>query len=404
MNVLKNFPDKEELIKHANGSIYDVNGHIHTPYSFSAFDSIDQVFQLAGAENVKAVGINDFIVTDGYDEFNKHAVKNRIFPLFNIEFMGLIREMQEKGVRINDPSNPGRIYFSGKGLRYPVSNDGQAVALLNEIKRESNAQTASMTEKLNRYLQDINAPFALNYDEIKSGLAEDLVRERHLAKALRIKIFDAFNEDAGRQDFLTRLYNGQSSGHLSNISALENEIRSKLLKKGGVAYVEEDDKAFPVLEKIIQAILELGGIPCYPVLLDDAKGNYTEFEQDFDQLHSELSARNVFAVELIPGRNDLREVRRFVKFFREKNFVITLGSEHNTPEMIPMKVDCRGGVPLDEELKRINYEGVCVIAAHQFLTSKGEEGFIDQTGKARLGQIDEFVRLGKGVFNYFLNN
>src|SRR5210317_2027764 len=98
-----------------------VNSHIHTPYSFSAFRSIEEAFAMAEKEGIQVLGINDFFVTDGYSEFNETAEKYRIYPLFNIEFIGLLKEEQEKGIRVNDPGNPGRMYFCGKALDYPVS-------------------------------------------------------------------------------------------------------------------------------------------------------------------------------------------------------------------------------------------------------------------------------------------
>src|SRR3989304_8093367 len=101
--------------------IHLVNNHLHTPYSFSAFSSIEQIFLMAKKENIKSVGINDFYTADGYNEFNSFASKHRIYPVFNIEFIGLIKEFQVQGIRVNDPNNPGRIYFSGKGLSFPFS-------------------------------------------------------------------------------------------------------------------------------------------------------------------------------------------------------------------------------------------------------------------------------------------
>ena len=38
-----------------------VNAHLHTPYSFSAFDTLTDALNRAVAENVKVVGINDFL-------------------------------------------------------------------------------------------------------------------------------------------------------------------------------------------------------------------------------------------------------------------------------------------------------------------------------------------------------
>ena len=77
---------------------------------------METIFRLAKDENIAVLGINDFFVTDGYKAFRKGSVRNKIFPLFNIEFIGLLKEEQKKGIRINDPNNPGRIYFCGKGL------------------------------------------------------------------------------------------------------------------------------------------------------------------------------------------------------------------------------------------------------------------------------------------------
>lgn len=80
---------------------------------------MDEIFRMAARENIAALGINDFYITSGYNAFHKGCVENGIFPLFNIEFTGLLEEEQKKGIRINDPNNPGRIYFCGKGLDYP---------------------------------------------------------------------------------------------------------------------------------------------------------------------------------------------------------------------------------------------------------------------------------------------
>ncbi len=42
-----------------------------------------------------------------------------MFPLLNMELIGISKEDQEKGIRVNDPNNPGRTYISGKGLAFP---------------------------------------------------------------------------------------------------------------------------------------------------------------------------------------------------------------------------------------------------------------------------------------------
>uniref|UniRef100_UPI003AB2AF27 chorismate synthase n=1 Tax=Alistipes ihumii TaxID=1470347 RepID=UPI003AB2AF27 len=44
----------------------NVNAHLHTPYSFSAFDKLTDALDRAVAENVRVVGVNDFYSMDGY--------------------------------------------------------------------------------------------------------------------------------------------------------------------------------------------------------------------------------------------------------------------------------------------------------------------------------------------------
>jgi hypothetical protein len=55
----------------------------------------------------------------------------------------------------------------------------------------------------------------------------------------------------------------------------------------------------------------------------------------------------------------------------------------------------RDGVPLTDRLKKINFEGACVIAAHQHIVAQGLEGYIDEEGEADYNKRDEFIKLGE---------
>jgi hypothetical protein len=205
--------------------------------------------------------------------------------------------------------------------------------------------------------------------------------------------------------FIESLYGGKrSKTGFENPAALENEIRSNILKAGGTAFVEEDENSFLAVGNIIAIITEAGGIPCYPVLLDDTSGKCTEFEADAENLHNSLERLDVGCIELIPGRNDHDILEKFVKFFDEKGYIVTFGTEHNTPEMIPLTVTARGNRQLSPVLKQTSLKGVSVIAAHQYLRSKGETGYIDRNGKPRKGEKDYFEKLGRSVIEYYLRN
>lgn len=404
-SIFTSFPVSDELVDWYKNQpakpVPDINGHIHTPHSFSAFSSIEQAFQLAKTEGVSVLGINDFYTTDGYDEFAELAQKHQIFPLFNIEFMALQNHLQEAGIRVNDPNNPGRTYFSGKGLRQPAVMSKNSFKKLKDLQEESNRQIYEMVEKLNSFLSASNIDIQFNSTELHKNLAKNLFRERHIAQAIRKAVFEKEETENGRKALLQKIYSGKEvKSPIEKVAALENEIRGNLLKAGGAAFVPEDPKAFLSLNEVIDLIIDAGGIPCYPVLLDDPKGVCTDYEADKEKLLQELIKNDVYSIELIPGRNDFHILKDFVTYFHKNGFVITFGTEHNTPQLDPMKIKCRDGVDLDDELKQINYEGTAIIAAHQFLIANGKEGYL-YGKKAKIAEKEYFIKLGKAVIAKF---
>lgn len=405
-SIFSTFPQPEELLQwyksQAKTTVPDINGHIHTPHSFSAFSAVSQPFEMAKAEGISVLGINDFYTTDGYDEFAELAVKNKVFPLFNIEFMGLQNDLQAAGVRVNDPSNPGRTYFSGKGLRQPAKMGEASAEILKNLKIESNHQTFEMVEKLNAFFNEKGIDIQFDAKEVQERLAINLFRERHIAQAIRIAVFEKEETDLGRAQLFNAIFSGKEvKSAIDDIAGLENEIRGNLLKAGGAAFVPEDPKAFLSLEQIMELIIDAGGIPCYPCLLDFGDENYTDYEGDKEKLLATLKSKNVFSIELIPGRNKFHILKEFVKFFNDNGFVITFGTEHNTPKLDPLKISAGGGIDLDDELKQINYEGSAVVAAHQYLLAIGKEGYL-KNGVAKVAEKANFVELGKAVIAKFL--
>jgi len=406
--ILESFSEPEELLSgksvSPDFSVHKVNAHIHTPYSFSAFTGIEQIFSLAGKEEIRVLGVNDFFTTGAYEEFYQHALDAKIFPLFNIEFIGLSAMDQKNGIRINDPNNPGRIYLSGKGLNFPVAMSTYHEKIVNHVIRESHIQAALMIDKTNDLLERLNSTFRISFEEIRTSLAKELVRERHIAKMIRIKILETIRGEEEQLALLTDLFGGKEpEAGLENIAALEGEIRSNLLKAGGRAFVEENEKAFLSIEQIAEIIYQSGGIPCYPVLLDNKEGKYTEFEENWTDLLDRLEKLNISCIELIPGRNSYPVLKEFVHYFDQNGFVIMFGTEHNTPDLLPLSVSCRNSIPLDDELTTVSYEGACVIAAHQYLRAKGRSGYIDEENSHNARSKKEwFVNLGKAVIDKFI--
>jgi hypothetical protein len=376
--------------------ILKVNAHLHTPYSFSAFRDIDDALDRAATEEVKVVGINDFYTTKGYEEWAEGCRKRNLYPLFGIEFISLNEADQKAGLRVNDPANPGRTYLSGKGMSYPFRLDEPYASQLATVALESNRQVERMCEKLNDLLHHKQLGFTLDVDQIKQELTRGSLRERHLARALRMKLYDHCNNNESQiRTQLTTLFDGkQLQSAPDDHAGVENEIRANLLKAGGAAFVPEEPAAFLSMETVCRIIRAGGGIPTYPFLADDPKGGYTDFEGDLVRVAEQLTERGFHAVEFITTRNDLQLLEKYASYLHEQGFVVTFGSEHNTPRMEPIRLTARGGVPLTDRLSAINYEGACVIAAHQHLVAQGLQGYLNEKGEADRSRRIEYVSLG----------
>ncbi|MDR3253284.1 MAG: hypothetical protein LBT35_06970 [Tannerella sp.] len=377
----------------------NVNAHLHTPYSFSAFEQLTDALDRASDEDVKVVGINDFYSMDGYEEWNRECKRRRLCPLFNIEFISLQSDDRDAGIRVNDPNNPGRTYISGKGLKCPPTLSEPYASKLADVRAESNAQVREMCTKVNELLDRSDAGFNLDFGVMKQILTKGLVRERHLAKFLRMEAYIHYrNEPNDIKNFLEKIFGGKAlKADIYDYAAVENEIRGNLLKAGGTAFVSEDPKAFLPLESVKRIIFAAGGIPTYPFLADDAKGEFTDFERDIVSATEILKKRGIYSAEFITTRNSIETLEKYATYLHDNGFVVTFGSEHNTPSMEPVLLSARGKAPLTERLKQINYEGACVIVAHQALVAAGEEGYVDASGNTKLDKRDDFVAMGNSL-------
>lgn len=362
---------------------FGLNVHIHLPPNFSAFDTVAQAVELARTQNVRVLGASNYYDYQVYREFSEHAREAGVYPLFGLEVIALLEDLQQAGIKINDPGNPGKLYLCGKGLGRLDPLTPEATALLNVIRENDASRMARMTERLAEVFRAAGLDLGLDEAAVKARIvrrhgspAETVyLQERHLAQAFQEVLFERV--PAGeRGAMLERLF-GAPSRNPDDAVGVQNELRSHLMKAGRPAYERE---TFVGFDHAYGLVLALGGIPCYPTLADGASP-ICAFEEPVEALIDRIRERGIYAAELIPLRNRPEVLSRYVLAMRQAGLVVTAGTEHNTLDLAPLQPACLGGAPIPAALQAIFWEGACVVAAHQHRVSRGEPGFVDETGR-----------------------
>jgi len=379
-----------------------VNAHIHLPPNFSAFESVEQAVNLAAEQGIGALGVSNYYDYEVYGDFVQWARRKGIFPLFGIEIICMDDSLRDAGIKINDPGNPGKIYFCGKGITRFDAMTPQATRLIEVIRRNDSARMAQMVEQMERLFTERGLKTEID----EQAVVEMIVRrhgsdrhtvylqERHISQAFQEALFAKVRPEE-RMERLSRILGAETKAHHpEDFVAMQNDIRSRLMKAGKPAFVEETFVSFDDANRLI---LELGGIPCYPTVADGASP-ISPFEASPDKLIAEITNRNIHAVEWIPIRNTVDVLRKYVREMREAGLAITAGTEHNTLDLIPFDPFCQDGdVPGD--LRAIFWEGACVVAGHQFLSLHGECGFVDGAGNPNpnYASADERIKALAGI-------
>lgn len=387
-----------------------VNAHVHLPPNFSAFSSVEQAVGLAAEQGVGVLGASNYYDFDVYGPFGRLTREKGIFPLFGIEGIALIPDLRDRGVRINDPGNPGKIYVCGKGIARFARPSEAAANLLGEIRANDDRRMAEMARRVGgRFAAagiggDLAAEALADQVASSAGARRESVtlQERHLARGFQEEFFRQVPLEK-RPELLERLFGKASAAGGDDAVKLQGEIRSNLMKAGKPAFVDETFLEFP---RVRQLILELGGIPCYPTLADGADP-ICQFETPVDALVDHIRELGLAMAELIPLRNEPPVLREYATALRGAGLPVVAGTEHNTLDLSPLQPQCQGGVEIDDDLKDLFWEGACVVAAHQFLVLHGECGFVDAAGEPNGeyadpdARIEAFASLGAAVIETY---
>lgn len=389
---------------------FEFNSHIHLPPNFSAFESVSGAVNLAAQQNVRVLGAGNYYDFSVYNEFAQAARSSGVFPLFGTEIIAFDADLQRQGIRVNDPVNPGKHYICGKGISRFGQPSSKAAGLLSVIRRNDALRMRQMTEKLNRVFSKCGIEMALTDEVVINRVVKRhgcdrrtvTLQERHLAQIFQEVFFEKVPAERRIQK-LMEMFGAEPKSDAQDAVGIQNEIRSNLMKAGKACFVEEK---FVDLSQAKQLILELGGIPCYPVLADGAKQR-CEYETPVEELIGNLNAGRYSMAEFIPVRNQPDVLAEYVKAIRKAGIVVVAGTEHNTLDVLPIAPMCAHGQAIPKQVKGIFREGVCVLAAHAFLSAHGLCGFVDERNNpnpdynSTAERIEGFRKIGSVVLERY---
>ena len=305
------------------------NMHCHSFFSYNGYGySPSYIVYLAKKMGFYAVGLVDFDVLDGVDEFMEALALLDVRGCCGMETRVFVPELADK--EINSPGEPGIAYHLGCGFTSgKVPAEQQAFA--DMLRKNANNRTRKVVELVNGYL----APVTIDFDAVaKKYTPFGNVTERHVCSAYRDAAETVFADAAERTKFWSEKL-GVSAEEavklLDNPVKLEGVIRSKTMKSGGVGYVKPSPESFPTLKDMNAFIAACGAKPTLAWLNGLSAGENAL--EELLELHKKYGTA---AATLIPARNVgtealENELDRFIAACDEAELPLLAGTEMNAP-------------------------------------------------------------------------
>lgn len=329
-----------------------VNMHCHTFFSFNGYGySPTALAWLGRRKGLKAMGIVDFDVLDGVDEFLQACDLVGLRGSTGLETRVFVPEFATR--EINSPGEPGVCYQMGAGFTSSRAT-GRAADILADLRQRAATRNREMLRKVNAYL----APVTIDYEaDVLPLTPAGNATERHMLTAYVAAAERIYPTRAERVRFWAgRL--GQSADQIEaaidDAPGFQNVIRSKLMKQGGVGYMQPGPDSFPSLDALHEMAVLCQALPCFTWLDGTSEG-----EQAIEELLDLMVRRGAAVVNIVPDRNwniknpvekqvKVRNLYHIVRLAQEYDLPLNVGTEMNrfglklvddfdAPEMAPVR-------------------------------------------------------------------
>jgi hypothetical protein len=375
------------------------NMHCHTFFSFNAYGhSPTSLAWLAKRRGFRLMGIVDFDVLDGVDEFLDACELVGVRGSAGIETRVFLPEFTTR--EINSPGEPGVCYHMGIGFTSSQVPE-TAAGILADLRQRAARRNRGMAERVSAYL----APVTIDYERDVLPLTPGgNATERHMVVAYvraaerivptPIEFWaDKLNVEPGRIATL-----------MGDTPRFQNLIRAKMMKRGGVGYVQPSPDTFPTVEEFHKLIVQCGALPCAAWLDGTSAG-----EQAIEELLDLLIGKGVVALNIIPDRNwniadpetrrlKVQNLYHVVRLAQELALPLNVGTEMNS---FGQKLVDDFDAPELEPLRQAFLDGAHFIYGHTVLQRALGLGYQSEWALTYLPTRRErnafYIRLGRLV-------
>lgn len=311
-----------------------LNMHMHTFFSYNGEGwSPSRLAWETREQGLYSMAICDFDVLQGLEEIFAATDLLGVRAAVGFESRVFFREYAEH--EINSPGEPGVFYFMGMGFVAPPKAGTKGAAVLADMLSRSHARNRALIARINTALEDLSLDY--NADVLPLTPLENAT-ERHIVCAYYDKSLAVFGNGAAAF-WATKLGldPAATAAMIGDANKFTDQLRSKLMKKGGAGYVQPDETTFPLLDDVIGMIQECRAIPM-SAWLDGMRSGESD---PVAQLEC-LMAKGIAAVNIIPDRNWnvkdpaaaaklVHELDRYIAAAKSFDLPINIGTELNKP-------------------------------------------------------------------------
>ena len=296
--------------------------HLHTFFSFNAAGFSPSHLAVQAREwGLYAAATCDFDVLDAADEFLEAGALLGLRGGSHIETRVYAPEFAE--VETNSPGEPGICYVMGAGFSQTPRPGGGSFPMAEQLRRRAAARNAAVVERINAYLPEI----AVSYESEVAGLTPHRSpTERHIVRAYVNRARQAFPDGAARAAFWGDVLQ-QSATAAATLSRgrLEEQVRRRLIKHGGVAYQQPGPASFPEIGAFFAWVRDAGAIPMAAWRDGTSAG-----ESDPSAWLDALEERGVAAVNVVPELvTDRVHLQRLMAEVVRRELPANVGTEMN---------------------------------------------------------------------------